>query len=204
MPPVPRPFLFDTRLTMKPHLFWPAVALAAAGVAAPAWAQQQLLPAQSEIAFVSKQMGVPVQGHFRRFDAQIAFNPAQPVASRIAFNVDVTSATLGARETDAELPKPVWFHTAQFPQATFQSTAVKKLSAHQFEVAGQLRIKGVSSPVTVPVTLSQNGAVTTATGAFPLKRLAFRIGEAEWSDTSMVADEVQVKFKLVLTGVGQL
>jgi hypothetical protein len=37
-----------------------------------------------------------------------------------------------------------------------------------------------------------------------LKRLAFKIGENEWADTSMVADDVQVKFKLALTGVGKL
>lgn len=44
----------------------------------------------------------------------------------------------------------------------------------------------------------------TATGTFALKRLAYKIGENEWADTSMVADDVQVKFKLALTGVGKL
>ena len=51
----------------------------------------------------------------------------------------------------------------------------------------------------MPFTLAQSGALSTATGAFALKRLAFKIGEGEWADTSMVADEVQVRFKLVLT-----
>ena len=37
-----------------------------------AQAQQKLLPASSEIAFVSKQMGVPVEGNFKRFDAHVA------------------------------------------------------------------------------------------------------------------------------------
>ena len=56
----------------------------------------------------------------------------------------------------------------------------------------------------VPVALTQSGATTTVTGSFVLKRLAFKIGENEWADTSMVADDVQVKFKLALTGVGKL
>ena len=56
----------------------------------------------------------------------------------------------------------------------------------------------------MPVALTQAATATTATGAFAIKRLAFRIGEGEWTDTSMVADEVQVKFKLALTGVGPL
>ena len=33
---------------------------------------------------------------------------------------------------------------------------------------------------------------------------AFKIGENEWADTSMVADDVQVKFKLALTGVPKI
>ena len=102
------------------------------------------------------------------------------------------------------MPKSVWFNVAKFPQATFQSSSIKRTAATQFEVAGKLSIKGLSSDVVVPVTLAQNGATTTATGAFPIKRLTFRIGEQEWSDTSMVADDVQVKFKIALTGVPKL
>ena len=181
------------------------VALAGASLmaAAPALAQQKLVPAQSEIVFVSKQMGVPVEGRFKKFDAQIAFDPAKPATSKIAFTVDIGSATLGVRETDAELPKAVWFNVPKFPQATFQSTAVKGLGGGQFEVAGKLGIKGQVRDIVVPVVLTQSGATTTATGTFPLKRLAFKIGENEWADTSMVADDVQVKFKLALTGVGK-
>ena len=55
--------------------------------------------------------------------------------------------------------------------------------------------------VSVPVTLAQAGGVTTASGGFTLHRLDFRIGDGDWSDTSLVADEVQVKFRLTLAGV---
>ncbi|MEY3674419.1 MAG: hypothetical protein RJB47_1127 [Pseudomonadota bacterium] len=173
------------------------------GLSLPAMAQQ-LVPAQSEIVFVSKQMGVPVEGRFQKFSAKIAFNPSKPDQANIAFTVDMTSATLGVKETDAELPKAEWFNTAKFAQATFQSTSVKALGAGKFEVAGKLSIKGATQTVLVPVTLTQAGANTTAVGAFALKRLAFKIGDNEWSDTSMVADEVQVKFKFALTGVAKL
>ena len=172
--------------------------------AAPALAQQQLVPAESSIHFVSRQMGVPVEGHFGKFSAQLAFDPAKPEAAKINFTVDTGSATLGVKETDAELPKPIWFNVAKFPQATFQSKSVKALGGGKFEVAGQLAIKGQAQDVTVPVQLAQSGAKTTATGQFGIKRLAYKIGEAEWADTSMVADEVQVRFKLALTGVGKI
>ena len=78
------------------------------------------------------------------------------------------------------------------------------MGAGKYEVTGKLSIKGAAQDVVVPVTLTQSGAITTAGGSFAIKRLAFKIGENEWADTSMVADEVQVKFKLALTGVPKL
>jgi len=172
---------------MKPWR-WGAVLVLGSVVAMAAQAQQKLVPAQSDITFVSKQMGVPVEGHFRKFDGQIAFDPAKPATSKISFTVDTASATLGVRETDAELPKADWFNVPKFPQALFQSSSVKAMGGGKFEVAGKLSIKGVSADVVVPVALTQSGAVTTATGSFPIKRLTFKIGENEWSDTSTVAE----------------
>jgi polyisoprenoid-binding protein YceI len=185
------------------HLSLPALA-ALAFATAPALAQQKLVAAQSEIAFTSKQMGVPVDGSFKKFDAQVAFDPKKPETSRIAFSIDIGSAALGSPESEAELVKPDWFNTKAFPQATFQSTAVKSAGPGKYEVAGKLAIKGASRDVTVPVALAQAGANTTASGSFVIKRLDFKIGDGDWKDTSMVANDVQVKFKLTLTGVGAL
>lgn len=185
-------------------LLLPLVTVMLAATVLPAAAQQKLLAAQSDIGFVFKQMGVPVEGHFKKFAAQISFDAAKLATSKVAFTVDIASATLGAPETDAELPKAVWFNTAKFPQATFASSGFKALGGGKYEVAGKLSIKGQSRDVVVPLTMAQTGAVTTATGAFPIKRLTFKIGENEWADTSMVADDVQVKFKLALSGVGKL
>jgi polyisoprenoid-binding protein YceI len=181
------------------------LATAALGLAfsSVAMAQQKLIPAQSEISFVSKQMGVPVRGKFQKFDAQIAFDPAKPDAAKIAFSIDTGSATVGVRESDAELPKPSWFGIAKYPQATFQSASVKALGGGKFQVNGKLTIKGNEKDVEVPVQLTQSAGTTTATGQFNIKRLAFKIGENEWADTSMVADEVQVNFKLALSGIGK-
>jgi polyisoprenoid-binding protein YceI len=183
-------------------------ALALLAVAPAAHAQQKLVPSQSSLSFVIKQMGVPVEGQFKTFDAQVAFDPAKLASSRIGFTVEMGSATMGAKEVDVEMPKPVWLSALKFPQATFQSSAIKALGGGKFEVQGKLSIKGNARDVTVPVTLAQTGTApnlaTTATGAFAIPRLAFKVGEAEWADTSMVADEVQVKFKLALSGVPKI
>jgi polyisoprenoid-binding protein YceI len=173
-------------------------------LALPAAAQQKLLPAQSSITFEIKQMGVPVQGHFKKFDAQINFDAAKLATSKVNFTVDIASTTLGAPEMDAELPKPTWFNTAKFPQAQFTSSAFKALGSGKYEVTGKLAIKGHIQDVTVPLAMTQAGATTTASSVLPIKRLAFKIGDGDWADTSMVADDVQVKFKLALTGIGKL
>ena len=178
-----------------------AAALSFSGIG---MAEQKLIPAQSEITFVTKQMGVPLEGHFKKFDALISFDTAKPDAAKIGFTVDSGSATLGSPESDAELPKAAWFNVAKFPQATFQSNSVKALGSGKYQVSGKLTIKGNVKDIDVPVTLTQAGAVTTANGQFVLKRLAYKIGEGEWADTSMVADDVQVKFKLAISGMGKL
>ena len=62
-------------------------------MASPVQAQQKVVPAQSEIGFVSRQMGVPVDGKFRKFDAQVAFYPKQPAAAKIGFTIDLASGS---------------------------------------------------------------------------------------------------------------
>ncbi len=182
----------------------PFLALAAAALlASPAFAQQ-VVPAQSEIAFVSKQMGVPVEGKFKQWTAQIAFDPKKPEAGKVGFTIQTGSASFGSAETDAEVPKAAWFNVAKFPQASFSSSGIKALGGGKFEVRGKLAIKGSTQDVVVPVAVTQAGAASTATGSFVIKRLDFKIGEGEWADTSMVANDVTVKFKLALTGMAPL
>jgi len=169
--------------------------------APPLAAQQRLLPAQSEIAFTSRQMGVPVQGRFRTFEAQIEFDPKQPDAARIVLRIDLASVSIGTAETEAELAKPGWFDTSRFPQASFTSSRVKLAGPGRFDVTGTLALKGASRELTVPVTLFQAGPSTTASGSFVIRRLDYRIGDGDWSDPSLVADDVQVRFRFALTGV---
>jgi polyisoprenoid-binding protein YceI len=191
-------------MKIKPILV--AALLAATFHAAPSLAQSpaKLVIAQSEVAFVTKQMGVPVDGRFKKFDAQISLDPKKPESGTVAFSIDTGSASLGVPESDAEMPKANWFNVAKFPQATFKSTAIKGQGNGKFEVAGKLDIKGNTRDVVVPVQITQSGGNSTATGSFVIKRLDFKIGEAEWADTTVVANDVTVKFKLALTGLGPL
>lgn len=164
----------------------------------------QLQAAQSELSFTSRQMGVPVEGRFKRFDAQLNFDPKKPETGKVGFTIDLASVSLGAPELESELAKAPWFDSKKMPQASFQSTAVKAAGAGKFEVAGKLTLKGQTRDIVVPITLAQAGVLSTATGGFILKRLEFKVGDGEWSDTSIVANDVQIKFKLVFNGVAPL
>lgn len=175
----------------------------AATVVAPSLAQQ-LQPKGSEIRFVSRQMGVPVEGQFRRFDAELRFDPAKPADGRVRLTIDLGSASLGHAETERELAKTTWFDLAQFPQARFESSAIRAAGEGRYEIDGQLTIKGASQPVTVPVELSRTADGAVATGRFGIRRLDFRIGDGEWRDTTIVANEVQVQFRLALDGLPAL
>ena len=167
-------------------------------------APARLVPAQSEITFQIKQSGVPVEGRFTRFDAQVVLDPKAPQTGSVTVSIDTASATVGFAESDAELPRPAWFAAQKFPRAVFQSSAIKGLGGGRFQAVGKLSLKGTSQDLVVPVTIAQAGAVSTASGEFVVKRLDFKIGENEWADVSLVANDVRVRFKLVLSGLGPL
>ncbi|WP_326534647.1 YceI family protein [Pseudorhodoferax sp.] len=191
--------------TRRLSLLTLAATLLGGGFAPVALAQPQpaqLQAAGSEIVFITRQMGVPVEGRFTAFKAQVALDPKKPETGKVAFSIDTGSARFGSAELDAEVPKPVWLGVVKFPQASFESTAIKAAGPGRFEVAGKLTIKGVARDITVPVQLVQAGAASTASGSFTIRRLDFKVGEGEWTDTSMLANEVQVRFKLGFTGLG--
>ena len=162
---------------------------------APALAQVDA--AKSSVIAVSKQMGVPVEGKFRRFSAQVSFDPAKPADGRASIDIDIASFDLGDADFNRETAKKEWFDAAKFPKATFVTTAIKPAGAGKFEAAGKLAIKGITRDVVAPVSFKAEGGQQVFEGVLPIKRLAFNIGEGAWKDTSTVADDVQIRFRIV-------
>jgi polyisoprenoid-binding protein YceI len=154
-------------------------------------------PAKSSVSAVFKQMNVPVEARFKKFNAQIDFNNAKPDASKASVEIDIPSVDLGDAEFNNEALKKEWFNAAQFPKATFVSSAIKPVAGGKFDVSGKLTIKGKTGNVNFPLTVKTEGANQVFEGVLPIKRLAFDIGEGEWKDTSTVADEVVIKFRVV-------
>lgn len=152
---------------------------------------------KSEIKFVSKQMNVPVDGLFRKFDAQFVFDPDKLANSKAQISVEVGSIDTGSTEGDAEVQRKPWFNAKEFPKVTFVSTGVKSVGAGRFEVSGKLTIKGKSKDMTAPFTAKPVTGGTLLEGAFTMKRTDFGIGEGPWADPDTVAEEVQVKFRFL-------
>ena len=175
-------------------------AFAAAALAASGAAHAQVDAAKSTITAVSKQMNVPVEGKFKKFTAQVNYDPAKPAAGSAKFAVDVGSYDLGDESYNDQVRGKEWFDAKTFPQATFVSSAIAPAAGGKpnvIKVTGTLTIKGKSQQVVVPVTVTQQGALQMFDGEVPIRRLQFDIGTGEWKDTSTVADEVTIKFHIV-------
>jgi len=154
-------------------------------------------PAKSKITATFKQMNVPVDAAFRKFDARIAYDPTKPETSKADVTIDVASFDLGDADYNKEVQKKEWFDTAQFPQARFTSTSIKPAGAGKLDVTGKLTIKGKTTDVHFPMTVARDGNAESFDGTLPIKRLSYDIGEGEWKDTSMVADDVVIHFHVV-------
>jgi polyisoprenoid-binding protein YceI len=155
--------------------------------------------AKSSVTIVFKQLNVPVEAKFKKFNAQIDFDNAKPEAAKASVDIDISGFDLGDPEYNQEVMKKDWFNAPQFPKATFTSTSIKAAGPGKFDVAGKLTIKGKTGDVNFPLTSKKDGAAQVFDGVLPIKRLTYNIGEGDWKDTSTVADEVVIKFHIVTT-----
>ena len=153
-------------------------------------------PAKSRVSAVFKQMNVPVEAPFKKFSAVIDYDAAKPEAAKASVEIDTASMDVGEAEMNKEVAKKDWFNSAQYPKASFVSSAIKPAGAGKLSVSGKLSIKGKSTDVTFPLTVKTEAGKQVFEGALPIKRLTYNIGEGDWKDTSIVADEVVIKFRV--------
>ena len=157
----------------------------------------QVLTDKSTLSFNYKQMGVPMEGKFRKFAARISFDPAKLNVAQAQLDVALASIDTGFSEADEEVLGKQWFNAKTYPSARFVSTGVKALGGNRFEARGKLTIKGKTLDVLAPFTFKAEGSSGIFDGAFTLKRLDYAIGEGAWSDVSAVANEIQIRFHLI-------
>ncbi len=155
---------------------------------------------KSTLTFSGAQAGEAFVGQFSRFTADINFDPAAPEKGSINVEVDMASATIAADdEQNDALPTEDWFHTAQFPHATFTSTSIRATGPHAFVAQGNLTIRGVSKLAVLPFTLAPEGNATRATGTLGLIRTHYNLGGKQWADDRWIAYPVAVSYSILAT-----
>ena len=162
---------------------------------------------KSTIGFEFRQMNVPGDGVFKKMTGTIDFDPDKPAQAKAEIDVALASVDAGSDEASEALADSPWFDTKAFPVARFVATsfvplADNKQGDRQYKVVGDMTIKGQSHPIESVASFHQEGDTGVFEGAFTLKRADFKIGTGMWADFGTVANEVQVKFRLVTHATG--
>jgi polyisoprenoid-binding protein YceI len=172
--------------------------LAAALLFAAAAQAQTVDMGKSQISFGFKQENVPGEGQFRKFTAQISFDPAKPEATKANVEVDVTSVDFGDPGWNHDIQSDSWFDTAKYPKSTFVIAGGTKAVSGHFEAPAKFTLKGVTHDASASFTARPDAGGTLIEGAVPIRRGDYKIGAGPWADTSVVANEVVVRFKVYL------
>lgn len=106
----------------------------------------------SEITFKVKHMMIAnVTGSFTKFNVDASADDEDFTKGKISFKADADSINTHNEQRDGHLKSPDFFDAAAFPALTFESTGMRKKSDDEFELNGNLSIKGVSKPVSLNV-----------------------------------------------------
>lgn len=180
------------------YLVPPVALIAAPALAAPAvsWTVDK---AHSQVAFQAGMNGQAINGSFRRFDARIAFDPANLAGSSVVAVIDTGSAMTGDQTRDEALPTPDWFNARAFPRATFAAKQFKSLGNGRFQAIGTLTIRNVSRPVVMPFQLMVNGNVAQMRGSVTIDRRWFGVGQGQFATPDAVAANVMVNIAIRAT-----
>lgn len=154
--------------------------------------------AHSTLGFSGTYQGEKFSGKFARFEASIAYDPADLASARFDVVIDVTSAATGNADYDGQLKTAEFFDFAKFPKAHFVTRAFRK-DGDTVLADGTLTIRDQSKPVTLAVRFAAAGAGATLDVSTTLKRLDFAVGSGDWADTAVIANDVPVSAHLVLT-----
>jgi polyisoprenoid-binding protein YceI len=177
--------------------------LASAAAAVPVAKHWQVLPA-STLSFIGMQAGANFEGVFRKFTADIHFDPTQLAESRFDVGIDLSAVSTRDAERDGILQSVELFNVKQFPQAHYVATQFKALGGNRYSATGQLTLRSLTRSVPLEFTYDPKftydprADAAVLEGTAHLKRLDFGVGQGDWQSTEWVGNDVQVKFSLQL------
>lgn len=180
---------------MKPRVIFAMLLLLPLAAFAREW---KMDAAHSSLTFTGTYQGEQFKGRFKRFAAKIDYDPADLAHSKFDVTVDIASVDTANTERDQALPGNAFFDTAQFPKAHFATTRFRKGANGEVLADGTLSLRGASKPVTLVVKFVPHGEGATLDVETQLRRLDFGIGSGDWTDTSMIGNDVTVRGHLLL------
>jgi len=105
-------------------------------------------PAHSEIAFKVKHLMISnVKGSFTEFSGQLITEGDDFTTAGISFTINPASINTGVADRDAHLKSPDFFDVENFKEIAFTGGKLISTDENEFDLRGNLVIKGVSQPV---------------------------------------------------------
>lgn len=110
-------------------------------------------PVHSEVSFVVRHMVVSkVRGRFDAFEGTIVTGD-DPLESSVQATIEAASVDTNQEQRDAHVRSADFLDAEHHPSLSFRSTAVRP-AGRDFEVDGELTIRGVTKPVTLELELN--------------------------------------------------
>jgi polyisoprenoid-binding protein YceI len=92
-----------------------------------------------------------VRGTFDRWQGSFQFDDQNPAASKVSARIEAASIDTREERRDAHLRSADFFDVEKYPELTFESAKVEKLSDERYRVTGDLTIHGVTKEVVLDV-----------------------------------------------------
>lgn len=167
-------------------------------------AQWQVDAAKSTLGFVVTWDREPFRASFKRWTANIDFDPAEIARAKADVAIDIASFVSEDPENDKYRTGPNGLDVRRFASARFVSKSFREISAGRYEAVADLTVHGVTKEVKLPFALAINGASAHMTGELTLSRVDFGVGTGstwgiDWSSERTVAHAVKVTIDLVAT-----
>ena len=96
-------------------------------------------------------------GRFNDVSGTIAIDAKNPAASSVEIAIDADSIDTHNDGRDKHLKTADFFSVKEFPKISFKSKSVKKVDDHNYEIAGDLTMRGVTKPLTAKATQTGTG-----------------------------------------------
>ena len=163
--------------------------------AAVQWSMQSK---ESQLTFVGTQAGAPFEGKFEKFTADIKFDPKDLANNRVDVKIDTASVNSRDGERDSSLKGADLFAVKQYPTAQYVADKFTDKGKGHYAATGKLTLRNVTKDVPIEFTFEEKDGAAWLKGSASIKRLDFGVGQGDWKDTETVANEVKVKFALLL------